>query len=248
MATSVEHPSLVRWDAAGSAEVGLVCLPWAGAGAAPYAAWAGVLADITQVWAVRLPGRESRFVEPPVDDLNVLAEDIASQLERATSGPLVLFGLCFGGILAFEVAHRLHARGTRRVLRLIVASQVAPPYATADRSNTDIRAELAGLGLDDDLSVDEEMFELVRSAIEADARAVERYTSRERPPLPMPISAMVSTRDPIIDRAEVAAWSQETGAEFDLTALPWGDHLFTGNSWVRLACSVGGAIERTTHA
>ena len=49
-----------------SARLRLYAFPYAGGGAAVYFSWAAALAPEIELWAVRLPGRETRLREPGI--------------------------------------------------------------------------------------------------------------------------------------------------------------------------------------
>ena len=89
----------------------LFCFPPAGSGTVAYRAWAPLAAPGLEVNAVLLPGRETRFAEPPVDDMAALASQIADAIAPLAGQPFALFGHSLGALLAYEVARRLAAQG-----------------------------------------------------------------------------------------------------------------------------------------
>ena len=52
----------------------LVCVPPAGAGAGFFTAWPPLVPAHLELWAVRLPGRETSFGRPPCTDLEAAAD------------------------------------------------------------------------------------------------------------------------------------------------------------------------------
>jgi amino acid adenylation domain-containing protein len=68
------------------------------------------LADGRTVYGVHVPFDPSTFEEPPrLEDLARLYVDVI--LEHVPRGPYHVAGLCFGGLLSYEVAHQLVQRG-----------------------------------------------------------------------------------------------------------------------------------------
>ena len=86
------------------ARIRLVCVPYAGAGVAPFQGWADMLADDVEMVCVRLPGRENRLHERPRSDWPMLTEEFGAALVADVSPPYVLFGHSMGGMLAYETA------------------------------------------------------------------------------------------------------------------------------------------------
>ena len=55
----------------------LICLSYAGGGAAAYRGWAEALPSSIDVAPIVLPGRETRMSEPPVSDVQALVQAMA---------------------------------------------------------------------------------------------------------------------------------------------------------------------------
>jgi len=60
----------------------LLCLPWAGGGANEFRAWPAHLPPGVQVCPLLLPGRESRFREPPIRRMDALVDELVAALEH----------------------------------------------------------------------------------------------------------------------------------------------------------------------
>jgi thioesterase domain-containing protein len=91
---------------------------------------------------VRYPG----IIAPSVQlmDLSTTADGIASRMTvAALLEPVVFVGYSYGGNLAFEVAHRLIARGGR-IARLILVDPALPNTAFRLRGNEPARELAAG--------------------------------------------------------------------------------------------------------
>jgi surfactin synthase thioesterase subunit len=229
----------VCWQTLSDAYAALVCLPWAGSGAGPFRPWGEWLAPEVETWAVRLPGRESRLAEEPIDDLAQLVGELADELPVAPDRPFSLFGHCSGALIAVELAYELRRRGGREPSRLFLASHEPVPARLASRlESRDMREVLAGLGpASEELVQHEELLELMRPAIEADVRVAESWDPRPRPPLSIPISVLAGDADEALDGGLLGEWRRYTTAEFTITAIE-GDHFLSGPAWRRLADAV----------
>jgi medium-chain acyl-[acyl-carrier-protein] hydrolase len=242
-------PALVRWRREPSPVLVLFGLAWAGAGAAAFRTWPEAMPSGVEVVGIRLPGRESRMFEPPDDDVDRLADSLASSIvAHARDTPVALLGMCTGAIVLFEVALRLQAR-RRDVERLIVVSQWPPRTATRPSgrplSERPIREVLARLGhTPDRILAHAELLRLLEPTIRADLRAAERYRRDSRHRLAAPIDVFVARDDPLLSVDEVAGWQTATAGSFTAEELS-GDHLFSDQDSLTLARAVGQRLAMT---
>lgn len=209
----------------------LVCVPWAGAGAAPFRAWASVFGTAATVYGVRLPGRESRIDEPFFEDVDSLVKSIVAEVESLGDRPIVLFGHCSGALLAYEAARTLG----QRVTRLVVASQLPP--AEAARTAADelgSRESLAERYLGEDVADDSEMRALALEILEADIRAVSGYQFAPGR-LRIPITVFHGMNDREIRSADLAGWTAESTILSEIHEVANADHMFSGAAWANLA-------------
>lgn len=115
----------------------LFCFPYAGGVSENvFAAWGRALPPAVEVLPVELPGRGRRASEaaPAASSIRQFAEELVSGLELHSSDapPYALFGVCLGGIVAYEVARAAAKRGVRPPVALFVAAASAPHlYAEA---------------------------------------------------------------------------------------------------------------------
>ena len=209
----------------------LVCVPWAGAGAAPFRSWARVLGHAAAVYGVRLPGRESRIDEPLVDDIDCLVKGIVSEVEALGDRPIFLFGHCSGALLAYEAARALGSR----VTGLIVASQLPPP-AAARAAAEELAAPESSIRryLSAGVAGDPEMREMALQILDADIRAITRY--RHVPGrLDAPITVFHGADDREVEAADLSGWHFESTAGASIHDVPDADHMFSGAAWATLA-------------
>jgi surfactin synthase thioesterase subunit len=240
--TAAETPWLVWWRRETAPRVTLICVANAAAGAAPFRSWAEYLPVGIDLAALRLPGRESRLAEPPIDDLGALARAAVAELAPPLEAPYAFFGHCSGAWAAFEIAREFRRRALPLPVRLVVAAQGGPSLKTTpSQADEDVRERLRKLGGTDRAILDDDvLFELLRPAIEADFRFTDKYCYKPEPPFDFPISVIVGSDDVEVWEDELAAWQAETTRELDIRRLP-GDHFFAGADWTRLGTAVGEA-------
>lgn len=114
------------------ADIRLLCLPHAGAGAAMFHPLAARLPPAIELLAVALPGRESRLSEPPMTRMQPLIAALADAVAGITARPYAMFGHSMGALLAFELARELRRRDLPLPRTLVVSARRAPTVANSE--------------------------------------------------------------------------------------------------------------------
>ena len=232
---------IVVWPAFEPVRLRLICLGYAGAGAAMFLPWREWIARDCELCAVRLPGREGRVAEPPMETLPELVGPLVDEIAALPPLPFALLGICSGAVVMFETARELRRRGESTPVALIVAGQVGPSCRAARGVHAaaalDVweRVRLFG-GADPAVLASPELMQLLEPALAADFAAVDAYVYAAEAPLDCPLTAFTAAHDGI-DVEEVRAWERETAARFRLRQLD-ADHLFSGAAWRELASCV----------
>jgi medium-chain acyl-[acyl-carrier-protein] hydrolase len=211
-----------------SAPLRLICLPYAGGGAAAYRPWTARLAGVSELAVVQLPGRESRFAEPAVDRLGALVPRLPSIVDER---PYVLFGHSMGALIGFEWCRVLRAAGRPLPRVLVVSGRRAPHLTEPEPRMHDLpREEFVERlrwygGTQTEVLGDPELLELFLPTLRADFALVETYAYRAEPPLDVPIVAYGGTGDPETKPSDVDAWAAQTSSDFR-SAFFDGGHFF----------------------
>jgi len=205
----------------------LIAVPYAGAGAGAYAAWAAHLPADGELHAVVLPGRDARVGEAPLSELAAVVAGLVPALAALADRPLVLYGHSVGALIAAACARDLAARGMPPRACLVAACRAAhlpprlPPLTGLDdrglwRAMGDRYGGTPGMA-----TVPDELIALLSSALRADAAIADQARIAPAPPLPCPLLACGADDDPAVTLDDLAAWRAHAGAGFAL-------HQFTG--------------------
>ena len=213
----------------------LFCLPHAGGGTAIYHRWKQQLPESVELVAVKLPGREDRLKEAPLDNLNELARQIAQEMESLADLPFSIFGHSMGAAIGYRVAVQLARRNLSQPHVLFVSSCRAPGSGPKEEPlhKRDDDAMLDGLlarygsfsGGDPNNSGELQLMRLLAKTIRADLKMLETYEHDNPPPLDCEIVALGGTDDRQVSRAQLQGWQQLTSAKFAARIFP-GHHFY----------------------
>jgi surfactin synthase thioesterase subunit len=248
MTISLEASEWVRrFHPAPAAKALLVCFPHAGGAASYYRPVSAALAPAVEVLAVQYPGRQDRYGEPAVDDLFVLADRLAGVLPAVIGRPVAFFGHSMGASLAFEVARRLEARGTR-LHTLFVSGRRAPSAPLGEnvhlKNDDELLAEVKRLGGTEAAILDDpDIRRMALPALRSDYRAAERYHYRPGPDVSCPIVALIGDDDPKVDEAEASGWAERTSAGFELKTFR-GGHFYLKDETAAITRLIGDRLAR----
>lgn len=209
----------------------LICLPYAGAGASVYRNWPAQLNDLCEVLAVQLPGREERMDEPADTDLQRVAAHIADALQTLPAERFVLFGHSMGGLLAFQLARELRARGAAMPEALVLSACPAPG-SMKDRERIQtlpddaFRQRVAkAFDVPAATQADASVWKSLLPVLRSDITLMENYAPADESPLDVPLVVLGARSDAGLDRNHLAAWNTHTNADFALRMLA-GGHMF----------------------
>jgi len=231
--------SLVAWNEPTKGGLALVCVPWAGAGAAPFRPWGPVFGAVATVYGLRLAGRESRRAEPPAATIAEIVDAVVAELADLGVTRVALFGQCSGAVLAFELARTLAGHDVE-VTHLVVASQLPPPdFATADAWAGENLTEYVPA----EFREEPDFVQLLLPIIAADIGLVSAYAYRPGAALEIPLTVVYGAHDDQISRTAIDAWRLETTGPTTFYEIAGGDHLIGGEAWLKLAETVRAALK-----
>lgn len=214
------------------ARLRLFCFPYAGGGAAAYHPWAKLLPSDVELYAIRLPGRESRMREAPYVRLAPLVEDLAEVLSPYLDEPFVFFGHSMGALIAFELARHLRRQNMTQPLHLFASGHRAPQIPDPDPPlyqlpDAEFVKEMRERynGIPQPILDSNELLQLFLPVIRSDVTILDTYHYTDEALLECPISAYGGENDPWVSYDQLDAWRDQTQSTFSLRMYP-GDHFY----------------------
>jgi medium-chain acyl-[acyl-carrier-protein] hydrolase len=226
------------------ARLRLFCFPYAGGGSSVFRCFPDYLPRGVEVCPIQLPGRESRWGEPPFTRMPRLVDTLARVLPPYFDRPFAFFGHSLGAFVAFELTHKLRRMKAPAPLQLFVSGAHAPhipdpaPHIHKLPDAELLQQLLDYNGIPPAILRNNEYVQLFLPILRADFELYETYVHLPRAPLDCPISAFAGLQDCKAGSAAVAAWKAHTRAAFTFHAFP-GDHffLFSRQKWALAAVS-----------
>ncbi len=230
----------------------LFCFPYGGVGPSIFRAWPRDLGPGVELYAVQLPGRESRFREPLFTRLANLVHPVADALRPYLDVPFALFGHSMGALIAFEVARELRRRQAGAAVHFFASARRAPQrpepfppiHEWPDSAFVDeVRRRFDGIP--DAVMKEPELLGLLLPALRADFAMLETYVYVDEDPLECPISVFGGLEDRTTSHADLAAWREQTRGGFTLEMFP-GNHFFLQNAQGPLISAVSRTLRAAT--
>lgn len=185
------------------------------------------------MFPVQLPGRETRFSEPALDDPEALVEQLHAALLPWLDEPFVLLGYSMGGLIAHALARRLQASGGPMPERLVVAACSSPDHpsrvAPDQMNDAEFIAHIRHLGGTPAAVFEHaELLEMLLPMLRADFRLVQRLRDAATVPRPIapllscPIMALAAEDDEHATPEQVARWAHFTKGKVYCKNTPGG--------------------------
>jgi medium-chain acyl-[acyl-carrier-protein] hydrolase len=213
------------------ASLRLFCFPYAGGSASIFRGWAESLPATVEVYAVQLPGRGSRLLEPPITKMPRLIKAIAPALIPHLDKPFAFFGHSMGTIIGLELARYLRAKLGVEPIHLFVSGSRAPQLSNTEPPSynlpeAEFLEELRRLkGTPSEILEHPELMKLMLPVLRADFKLVQTYAYTPAEPLACPITAFGGSLDKEVGLRRLQAWRAQTASNFSLNMIP-GDHFF----------------------
>lgn len=236
-ASSSEFPETTHWINGIAAPSGngnvvrLFCFPHAGGGASVFRGWPGALGPGIEIYPIQLPGREGRWLEPPLTHVSDLVPTLAAALRPLLRPPYAFFGHSMGAFIAFELARHLRRENRPGPSVLIVSAARAPQIPDPDPPLHTLPADLLLEelkrfdGIAEELLNEPELISLLLPILRADLAMCESYEYLDEPPLECSISAYGAAQDEKVELEQLTPWRAQTSKDFQLRIFP-GNHFF----------------------
>ncbi|WP_169713778.1 thioesterase II family protein [Paludifilum halophilum] len=220
-------------------QVKLLCFPYAGGSARIYDSWKNNIHPSIDVVPIEPSGRGTRMNEPLCDSMEEMVEDLYPRVRKELEDhlPYALFGHSLGGLVVYEMAHRLMEKGDKKPQHLFVSGKRAPHMKDSQKQIHRLRdqefiQEIYQLGgTPKEVLQEKELLELILPVLRKDYRVAETYrypTGRRL--LTSEISVLYGTRDEIMSGSEAREWEELT-AKGTRTYPFEGGHFFIHDHW-----------------
>jgi medium-chain acyl-[acyl-carrier-protein] hydrolase len=233
---------LVRVHGPSRPALRLLSVPWAGGRADAYRPWIPWLPRDVEIWGVRYPS------DPPPEGVQAIAAGLAAQASRRVAEPFAVFGHSLGAVVAFELVRELRRLAAPMPFLLGLSGRAGPQLPPSRRdarkmSDLELLEEVRSLGgMPEELVALKGAMELLLPRLRRDLELSSAYEYADEPPLEVPIVAFAALSDTLAPPDQVAAWSAQTDASFELHRLP-GEHFMVMDAAPVVATFFADAVE-----
>ncbi|WP_282036572.1 type I polyketide synthase [Saccharicrinis aurantiacus] len=215
-----------------NANMRIFCFHPVGAGASMYNHFMYELNPEIDVFAVQLPGRENRKDEANITEFFDVIDALERQILPYLDKPFAFYGHSFGGILAYELQHRLREKHNLHPEHFFVSGTISAHltptwrndrdtiHETADETNSE--AKLMGLMSYID---DENFVRQILPIMRKDMELIMGYEYEDKKNFEWPITAFAAKEDEVVLPEEMKPWARHTDNNFKMHTLN-GDHWF----------------------
>lgn len=204
----------------------LVCLPFAGGGAAAFRGWQELLGPHIEVCALELPGRGGRLGEAPHRVVDRAVDEIERSVTPLLDLPIALFGHSLGARLAFECSKRLGSAVHHLFVSACPGPDVSRDRKTRFMNDAEFKRELALLGGTPAAALaDDELMGLLLPMLRADFELAETYLARDSAPAPCALTVFAGSTDEGISLEDAKRWRNFASAGYRFVVVP-GGHFF----------------------
>jgi surfactin synthase thioesterase subunit len=204
----------------------IAAFPQAGGGCSAFVQQAKSLPAWLGMLTLNLPGRQARYGEPLLTEIDPLAEELAAYWAKHPK-PFLFFGYCSGAVLAYRVACVMHERGSEMPSRLIVGSYKVP-HLISMRPLLNLDSEsfwdtlIKNQAVPPQVAAIPELRELSEAVMHADLMLVADHEQVQPKALPVPITILVGDQDEWITPEDLSGWARYTTSGTEVRRLPAG--------------------------
>lgn len=210
-------------------KIKLFCFPHAGGGSSVYREWD--FNDDIEVHAAILPGRETRFTEPPISKMENLISKLSNVMLEYLDTPFAFFGHSMGALIAYELACKIHRLYGVSPIHLFVSGKSAPQLETQQPSIHNMPRDMfldkirSLGGTPKEIIENQEALELYEPLLRGDFKLCDtyRFTNRER--LNCPMSILGGYQDNMTSMDSLEKWNELTTGSV-MVKMYHGDHFF----------------------
>lgn len=211
----------------------LFCIPYSGGSAMRYNEWKSHLDSRIQLYPLELAGRGRRFHQSLYNNISEVVDDLYKTVEREiTHSNYAFFGHSLGGIIVYELAHKLIETIQRYPQHLFFSGSNPPHIKYGEKmlhvlSDDEFMQEIFMLGgTSQQVISNKEIVEVFLPIIRSDYRMFELYQYSPKPlKFSCDITVLLGANDKTINKDNANEWTQYTDAKCDVEIVN-GGHFF----------------------
>lgn len=216
-----------------SGKIKLFTIPYAGGTAFVYNKWKDFLHSGIEMCAIELSGHGLRIKEALYNSFGEAVEDICKiVINQKGNDDYAIFGHSMGGLLTYEVIHRLMEFGIQQPQHIFF-SGINPPFASRPYkslyklSDEEFIKEIFSYGgTPKELLVHEKLMKLFLPILRSDYRIFELYEYKTgRKLFDCDITVLSGKEDPLIEYDQIDSW-QECTTGYSKSFIFNGGHFF----------------------
>lgn len=212
----------------------LFCLPYAGGSSNIYSGWGKCLNHSIEIHPIELAGRGKRYTDYLYDNIEQATDDVYEIVEGNigdSSFDYAIFGHSLGGLIAYELIHRIKLKAKRQPVHVFFSGAKAPHFnkekdKTYDLPNEEFKQKVSELGgTPREVLENDELLSVFLPILRADFKINETYEYVERQDkIDCDITVLSGKKDDI-KLNEIVEWRKHTAGKCNIYMLE-GDHFF----------------------
>lgn len=214
-----------------TAKLRLFCFSHAGGAASSFRSWQSFFPSYVEICPIQLPGRENRFKEPFITNMDDLIDKMWPYISVVLDYPFAFFGHSLGGLIAFELAKKIQQENRGTLLNLFISAASAPNYGESTHAFHQLPDDqfIQHLrkygGMPEQILQDADALNVFLPRLRADFTLFETYRNRVPFPINAPIRVFGGNEDYLIALNSLQAWEKYTKTSFTIQLFP-GNHFY----------------------
>jgi medium-chain acyl-[acyl-carrier-protein] hydrolase len=218
-----------------TADLKLICFPYAGGSSSTYFPWIKWLPDNVELIIIQAPGRGARIDESAYSDMQTLIKNLIEFIPHILNKPYVFFGHSLGSRIAFELMNQLSILNYAIPHHFIASGSKGPHHISTKEPTYNLPHdkfidELKLLnGTPQAVLENKELMELFLPLLKADFEIADKYYYQGNTRFNCPISVLGGEEDVEISLSDLCSWGIFFKNDADIHILP-GNHFFIDNN------------------
>lgn len=225
----------------------LIAFPYAGGGVSVFRKWEKYFDNI-KLYAAQYPGRENRMSEEPINEFNVLLNEVYQNIKSIIDDDTLyyLFGHSLGTKLVYELTLRIINDSIKKPSGIIVSGGRAPCFKEKNPIyHLDDIDFIKGInrysGTPEEIIQNMEIMKIFLPMLRADFMIDETYQRKEIEKIDIPILGLMGTDDKELKIEELKKWEEYTTKDFKYRYIE-GGHMFINTNTELVAKEISSFI------